>query len=141
MTILHKPLRCLGKCCHAFRLRQCENGRQRLVRGSARIGGGTVARRRALAVPARRVDRGIACGTRIGQLTRTPAIENTRDYEGDPGVVPPLGPVKWEDEAGEPSYRYIPRYRASEPDTQLMIAPSEKRSRPASRESETLSMT
>jgi len=54
------------------------------------------------------------------------AIENTRDYEGDPGIVPPLGPVKWEDEADEASYRYIPRYRASEPDTQLMIAPSEK---------------
>jgi hypothetical protein len=51
------------------------------------------------------------------------AIESTQDYEGDPGIVPALGPVKWQDDDG---YRLIPRYRASEPDTLLMIAPSEK---------------
>jgi hypothetical protein len=51
------------------------------------------------------------------------AIETTQDYEGDPGIEPALGPVKWEDDDG---YRLIPRYRASEPGTMLMIAPSEK---------------
>lgn len=51
------------------------------------------------------------------------AIESTQDYEGDPGIAAPLGPVKVIEDDG---YRLIPRYRASEPDTQLMIAPSEK---------------
>lgn len=56
-------------------------------------------------------------------VRETFAIESTQDYEGDPGIDVPLGPVKVFEDGG---YRLIPRYRASEPDTQLMVAPSEK---------------
>lgn len=59
-------------------------------------------------------------------VRETFAIENTRGYEGDPGIVPALKSVKWEDEAGEAIHRLIPRYRASKSNTQPIIAPSKK---------------
>lgn len=55
-------------------------------------------------------------------VRETFALENTRDYEGDAGIDEPEGPVKWV-EGG--AYRLIPRYRATAPHTELMIAPTE----------------
>jgi hypothetical protein len=56
-------------------------------------------------------------------VRETFALENTCEYAGDPGIAPPLGPVR--DNPWEIGGQLIPRYRASEPDTDLMIAPSE----------------
>lgn len=47
-------------------------------------------------------------------------LEDTSDYAGDPAIEPALGPVSKDDGA-----LLIPRYRASEPDVQLMVAPGD----------------
>ena len=54
-------------------------------------------------------------------VRETHAIESTSEYEGDPGIDPPEGPVHWINDGGS-RYRLIPRYRATAPDTLLEIS-------------------